>query len=51
MGDFNYLGDKNRRNLPAVIIGADGGNVHAAEEYINLKDATKIIKSTYRWIN
>jgi succinyl-diaminopimelate desuccinylase len=44
IGDFNYLGDKNRANLPTVIIGAGGDNVHAPEEYVNLEDATKITK-------
>jgi len=43
-GDFNYLGDKNRANLPTVIIGADGDNPHAPEEYVDLEDATEITK-------
>ncbi len=44
IGDFNYLGDKNRANLPTVIIGADGDNVHSPEEYVDLEDATIITK-------
>lgn len=44
VGDFNYLGDKNRANLPTVIIGADGDRVHAPEEYVDLEDATEITK-------
>ena len=44
IGDFNYLGDKNRANLPTVIIGADGDNVHSPEEYVDLEDATRITK-------
>jgi len=44
VGDFNYLGDKNRINLPTVIIGADGDNVHAPEEYVDLESATEITK-------
>lgn len=44
IGDFNYLGDKNRANLPTVIIGADGDNVHAPEEYVDLESATEITK-------
>jgi acetylornithine deacetylase/succinyl-diaminopimelate desuccinylase family protein len=44
IGDFNYLGDKNRANLPTIIIGADGDNVHSPEEYVDLKDATIITK-------
>ena len=44
IGDFNYFGDKNRANLPTVIIGADGDNVHAPEEYVDLESATKITK-------
>ena len=44
IGDFNYLGDKNRANLPTVIIGADGDNVHSPEEYVDLESATEIAK-------
>ncbi len=44
IGDFNYLGDKNRANLPTAIIGADGGNLHAPEEYVDLEDATIITR-------
>jgi acetylornithine deacetylase/succinyl-diaminopimelate desuccinylase family protein len=44
IGDFNYLGDKNRANLPTIIIGADGDNVHSPEEYVDLEDATIITK-------
>ncbi len=44
IGDFNYLGDKNRANLPTIIIGADGDNVHSPEEYVDLEDATTITK-------
>ena len=44
IGDFNYLGDKNRANLPTVIIGADGDNVHSSEEYVDLESATEITK-------
>jgi len=44
VGDFNYLGDKNRANLPTVIIGAEGDNVHAPEEYVDLESATEITK-------
>ena len=44
IGDFNYLGDKNRANLPTVIIGADGDNVHSPEEYVDLESATEITK-------
>jgi len=44
VGDFNYLGDKNRTNLPTVIIGADGDNLHAPEEYVDLESATEITK-------
>jgi succinyl-diaminopimelate desuccinylase len=42
IGDFNYLGDKNRANIPTIIIGADGDNVHSPEEYVDLEDATTI---------
>ncbi|HER24715.1 MAG TPA: M20 family peptidase [Candidatus Atribacteria bacterium] len=44
VGDFNYLGDKNRANLPTIIIGADGDNVHSPEEYVDLESATEITK-------
>ncbi|HKK83221.1 MAG TPA: M20 family peptidase, partial [Atribacterota bacterium] len=44
IGDFNYLGDKNRANLPTIIIGADGDHVHSPEEYVDLEDATIIAK-------
>ena len=44
IGDFNYLGDKNRANLPTIIIGADGDHVHSPEEYVDLEDATIITK-------
>jgi len=44
VGDFNYLGDKNRTNLPTAIIGADGNNLHAPEEYVDLEDVTEITK-------
>ncbi len=44
IGDFNYLGDKNRANLPTIIIGADGDNVHSPEEYVDLEDATTITR-------
>jgi len=38
------LGNKNRANLPTVIIGADGDNVHYPEEYVDLGSATEITK-------
>jgi len=44
VGDFNYLGDINRANIPTVMIGADGDNLHAPEEYVDVEDATKITK-------
>jgi len=44
VGDFNYLGDINRANLPTVIVGAGGDNIHAPEEYVDLDDATEITK-------
>jgi len=44
IGDFNYLGDKNRANLPTIIIGADGDNVHSPDEYVDLESATEIAK-------
>jgi len=44
IGDFNYLGDKSRANLPTIIIGADGDNVHSPEEYVDLEDATTITR-------
>jgi len=44
VGDFNYLGDINRANLPTVMIGPSGDNPHAPEEYVDVEDATKITK-------
>ncbi len=44
IGDFNYLGDKNRANLPTIIIGPDGDHVHAPDEYVDLDDATMITR-------
>ncbi|WP_254545358.1 M20 family metallopeptidase [Halomarina pelagica] len=40
VGDFNYLGD--RAGLPTVILGPDGGNVHAAGEFVYTDDVVEV---------
>ncbi|RDI72678.1 M20 family metallopeptidase [Halopelagius longus] len=40
VGDFNYLGD--RAGLPTVILGPDGGNIHAAGEFVRLDDVVEV---------
>lgn len=44
VGDFNYLG--HRAEIPTVILGPDGGNVHGAGEWVDVEetiDVTKIL--------
>lgn len=40
VGDFNYLG--HRANLPTVILGPDGGNVHAAGEWVDVQETVEV---------
>lgn len=35
VGDFNYLATR-LGNVPTLIIGPDGGNIHQADEYVNV---------------
>jgi succinyl-diaminopimelate desuccinylase len=47
VGDFNYLGA--RAELPTVILGPDGGNVHGAGEFVYTEetvDTARIIAET-----
>ncbi|MFC7154113.1 M20 family metallopeptidase [Halomarina halobia] len=40
VGDFNYLGD--RADLPTVILGPDGENVHAAGEFVYTDEVVEV---------
>lgn len=40
VGDFNYLGD--RAELPTVIIGPDGENIHSAGEFVYTDEVVEI---------
>jgi succinyl-diaminopimelate desuccinylase len=40
VGDFNYLGD--RADLPTVIVGPDGENIHGAGEFVYLDDVVDV---------
>lgn len=40
VGDFNYLG--HRAGLPTVILGPDGGNVHAAGEWVDVQETVEV---------
>jgi succinyl-diaminopimelate desuccinylase len=40
VGDFNYLGD--RADLPTVILGPDGENVHGAGEFVHLDEVVEV---------
>ena len=42
VGDFNYLG--HRANIPTVILGPDGGNLHSAGEWVDLDDTVQIAR-------
>lgn len=40
VGDFNYLGD--RANLPTVILGPDGENIHGAGEFVYVDEVVEV---------
>lgn len=40
IGDFNYLGD--RADIPTVIVGPDGGNIHSSGEFVYTEDICDI---------
>lgn len=40
VGDFNYLGD--RADLPTVILGPDGENIHGAGEFVYTDDVVEV---------
>jgi len=42
VGDFNYFGD--RADLPTVIVGPDGENIHGAGEFVYTDDVVKIAR-------
>ncbi len=52
IGDFNYLG--HRAGLPTVILGPDGGNEHAAEEFVYTEEIVEVARiiadGTYRLV-
>jgi len=42
VGDFNYLG--HRADVPTVILGPDGGNLHSAGEWVDLDDTVQVAR-------
>lgn len=42
VGDFNYLGD--RLELPTIILGPDGGNIHASGEFVYTRDVLDVAR-------
>ncbi len=44
VGDFNYLGDPDRADLPTVIIGPDGENIHSAGEFVYTDDVVEVTR-------
>jgi acetylornithine deacetylase/succinyl-diaminopimelate desuccinylase-like protein len=42
VGDFNYLG--HRADIPTVILGPDGGNLHSAGEWVDLDDTVQVAR-------
>ena len=40
VGDFNYLGD--RADLPTVIVGPDGENIHSADEFVYTDEVVEV---------
>jgi succinyl-diaminopimelate desuccinylase len=43
VGDFNYLGD--RANLPTVIVGPDGENIHGAGEFVYTDEVVEVAET------
>jgi len=48
IGDFNYLG--SRLNIPVVVFGADGGNYHSADEWVDIPSAVTMTKAVYEYL-
>ncbi|MFD1515346.1 M20 family metallopeptidase [Halomarina rubra] len=42
VGDFNYFGD--RADLPTVIVGPDGENIHSAGEFVYTDDVVEVAR-------
>lgn len=42
VGDFNYLG--HRADIPTVIIGPDGDNIHGAGEWVDIEETVEVTK-------
>ncbi|MCO8244554.1 MULTISPECIES: M20/M25/M40 family metallo-hydrolase [unclassified Haladaptatus] len=42
VGDFNYLGD--RAELPTVIVGPDGENIHGAGEFVYTNEVVEVAR-------
>lgn len=48
IGDFNYLG--SRLNVPAIIFGAEGENIHGADEYATISSTVKTADIIYDFL-
>lgn len=48
IGDFNYLG--SRLNVPAIIFGAEGENLHGADEYATISSIVKTADIIYDFL-
>ena len=48
IGDFNYLG--SRLNIPVIVFGADGGNYHSADEWVDIPSAVTMTKTVYEYL-
>lgn len=48
IGDFNYLG--SRLNIPVIVFGADGGNYHSADEWVDIPSAVTMTKAVYEYL-
>jgi len=48
IGDFNHLG--SRLNVPAIIFGAEGANIHGADEYATVSSIVKTANIIYDFL-
>lgn len=49
IGDFNYLGTR-LKGAPALLLGPDGGNLHAADEYVSLSSLQTTTEIIYAFL-
>jgi succinyl-diaminopimelate desuccinylase len=44
VGDFNYFGDPDRADLPTLIVGPDGENIHSAGEFVYTDEVVEVAR-------